>query len=334
MLDLMAAICVVPALIALLGAELTNRPPPPAPIYGGSLVEPGDHPAVAALRYQVTPTLEVVCTGTAVAPDIILTAAHCVHDITDPSRLQVVFGDNFKDTAAPSAPAIEVGHHPDFCAPIDECPRHDIFDYGYVKIAGTILLDEFPAPITDQGEWDELMGRGKAITLVGFGTAAVDEDGEPYPTDDASMGPKREVEVEIIDFSPTGYEFRAGGDGKDSCIGDSGGPAFANLDDGSVRLAGVVSRGTVECGGGGFYSVPFPALCWLADGTGTNLLPEGCEDCTCLDTAIPEEEDCGGCGVGHGGPGALVFVLVPLLAHRRRQGGTLPRGRAPHVNRR
>jgi endonuclease G len=55
------------------------------------------------------------------------------------------------------------------------------------------------------------------------------------------------------------YEFVAGGEGYDSCNGDSGGPAYIIVD-GQRKVAGLTSRGIKStfrpCGDGGIYTRP------------------------------------------------------------------------------
>jgi endonuclease G len=102
-------------------------------------------------------------------------------------------------------------------------------------------------------------------TLVGFGN-----------NDTAStkgFGIKREVDVEFValrrspqdNLSPeeaklgfdSGLEFVAGGEGHDSCNGDSGGPAYIRVGTRTV-VAGITSRATdvatSQCGDGGIYT--------------------------------------------------------------------------------
>jgi endonuclease G, mitochondrial len=57
--------------------------------------------------------------------------------------------------------------------------------------------------------------------------------------------------------------------GRDSCNGDSGGPAYIELADGSRRLAGLTSRATSDatapCGDGGIYVRPYQYRRWIVE---------------------------------------------------------------------
>ena len=245
---------------------------PPTPhIYGGEASAPGAWPAVVAVQTSK------LCTGTLVAPNLVLTAAHCF-DPAPTVDVRVTFGDDL--TSGTQVLSSEWGAHPDFCLPSD-CGE-DIHDFAWIKLPADATVEPVP-PITSQVEYDEAMTVGHALWFVGYG-----ED------EDKGLGTKREVEAALTSFNESGREFRAGGDGRDTCLGDSGGPALVQLASGDWRLAGVVSRGG-DCGTGGVYGVPLPELCWLRDDSGVDLLPGACEQCDCvvLKTAESEEEGCG-----------------------------------------
>ncbi len=291
----------LPGLVAALALTapiepLSAAPTPPTPIFGGQQVEPGEWPAVVAISVG-----SFLCTGTLVSPNVVLTAAHCLDNEPDLNTIVVRRGDDINLPVAPLKVAA-YDSDPEFCA-AKSC-KEDIHDYGYVVLVNPQNdLTEFPRPIVDQDEWNELMAVDQKITIVGYG---LDEDD--------LTGLKRQVEVPITRFSASGLEFQAGGMGLDSCQGDSGGPAFARLESGEWRLAGVTSRG-YTCGKGGFYAVPLGGMCWLQQSSGLDLRPPDCELCDCVDTN-PES----GCGcTTTAPPGALALLLPLLLLTRRRR---------------
>jgi MYXO-CTERM domain-containing protein len=262
------------------------------------------------------------CSGVLVAPRLVLTAGHCIRDLTPEEDVVVLLGVDALDPVD-VASVTNFAPFPEFCG---DC-THGRFDLGYLLLEQTVSLpDGFPPLITDQENWDAVMQEGRLLTVIGFGQTA---DGEPSEEDHLGVGLKREVELELQRFGETGLDFRAGGGGEGTCHGDSGGPAMVQLPDGRYAVAGVLSAGFGGCGEGGLFNVPLPALPWIRDETGFDLLPDGCEDADCLDTSFPEEDGCG-CRSDDSTRAWTAWIggLLVLIA-RCRPGPTPPeRGRA------
>ena len=284
---------------------LAAEAPEPVTVVGGDAVSPDEadeYSAVVAIVINST-----ICSGTLVADDLILTAAHCLRNVSSVDDIRVFNGLTL---GSPGVHATDFGSHPDF----DVEAKRDAYDYGFVSIiAGS--LDATPIPVvTVQAEWDEIeptLEDADAITLAGYGL-------DPDAPSNVNLGVKRRVTTNVRGFTESGIEFVAGGDGRDSCEGDSGGPALARNAAGELRLIGITARGSDPCGKGGFYGVPYYALAWLSEAVARPLCGDECGTCDCLDTAPAADSGCG-CTSSDDTPSALwLFALVLGLRARRR----------------
>lgn len=280
----------------LLGSGLAGEPDVD-PIVGGDLVEDGEFDDVVELELPD----EHLCSGVVVTPRVVLTAAHCISDLRAADSVRVRYGP--RESSNPAIEVVEFGAHPDY----DRDPHHeDLHDYGYVVLPTDFVLPGgYVAPITTQDEWDDAMVAGREVTIVGYG-----DDGTNYGT-----GVKRKVTTTIRRFSEEGLEFFAGGEQQDSCGGDSGGPAYVRMGDGSLRIAGLVSRGSEVCGTGGWYSTPYAGLCWVDEHTDAGLSDPACNTCDCLDM---KKDDDRGCSIGGSGGSPWLLCLVVALRRRSR----------------
>lgn len=223
-------------------------------IVGGRPSEPGAFPECCLVGTALPNGAETwFCTGVLIHPRIVLTAGHCQDPRRSPIKRVALRAVDFSNLAGAEIIAVQRAVvHPEFLAG----RHHDVTVLILRKPAVTP-----PVPIATTAE----LAAATRVHLVGFGNDDVRST--------AGFGRQRQVEVDITslrravgddldaDEARFGYEsdveFVAGGEGKDTCNGDSGGPAYIMT--GSQRkVVGLTSRATEiatnPCGDGGIYT--------------------------------------------------------------------------------
>jgi secreted trypsin-like serine protease len=208
----------------------------PARIFGGIPARPSDFPDCVAVQGEAC-----ICTGTLIGPNVVITAGHC----DDGGCVSTVFvGNDVNQTGR--------------TVKVKKSIRNSGFNSNTLTDDLTLLIleesidDVKPRPIAEGAEIDDAF----SLELAGFGL-----------TESGGLGKKFVVEVSIATPTCTadvsgGFgchqnkEIVAGGNGHDSCNGDSGGPAYVKTRTG-FKLAGATSRATSNathnCGDGGIY---------------------------------------------------------------------------------
>ncbi|MCH9680923.1 MAG: trypsin-like serine protease [Deltaproteobacteria bacterium] len=257
----------LPVALVFLGSPAFADDGQPSPIFGGSEAQSCQWAAVVALADpgQAVP----FCSGTVITPSVVLTAAHCVG--APGASADVHFGESA------SAAALTIGAQ---CfAHAEFSPSASGNDVGYC------ILDR-PAPVQPipllAGCEAEAMAPGLSLTAVGFGAETLTQRTGPV-----GHGIKRIAEMEVQSLQPEFSEFTLLGDGQGPCLIDSGGPALVQVDDGSWRVAGPVSRVLLDgapqpgqeicsAGTGVVYTAGWQQLEWLEDDSAEDVTP--CHD--------------------------------------------------------
>ncbi len=278
---------------------------PAPPVIGGSKVKAHAWPDVVAVLGTGGS-----CSGTLIAPDVVLTAGHCIE--IDPKTVVVDTIDYNAPFAGDTIPVKWARAYPDWEH------RYDV---------GVLLLEHVARPkpraIASACLANEQLGAKHPVQVVGFGLTSpsgTDDNTALHqatlPILDPTCGEDRACEPSVI---PNG-EFTAGGRGTDSCFGDSGGPAMLETEHGSVLL-GVVSRGLslpgIPCGNGGVYIRADKVVAWLRSVTGRVF-----ERATCKghgDDPGRVEDGEGGCSSGSGGTSFVLGGLLIAGVWRRRR---------------
>jgi hypothetical protein len=237
----------------------------PVPIVGGVLSSPGDWPMLVALHTDVG----FACTGIQIDDAWVLTAGHCAPGLREAQIGATDAGDPNDGVFVEVA---EVTVHEAFL---------DTYDVAAVRLATPVESPPFSIALDCDAE--HVLREDEAAILVGYG--ATDALGERT---DRTLheAPTRVVDHDCAALergcnaavSPGG-EFIAGGDGADTCTGDSGGPAFVEGIDG-LWLVGITSRAAlpadVTCGDGGIF-VRLDAIASWLEGLDVPLIYPNCD---------------------------------------------------------
>lgn len=209
----------------------------------------------------------VGCTGTLIAPDVVVTAEHCISNQVS----GVVIGTtNWLGDEGEFLDVVDIAVSREADIAVLKLERDSEFEprpVGYGCVVDDFLEDGAPVAVVGFGATDS-WGRQNTSQLM---------EGYTVVTDHDCSATARGCQSNI---SPGG-EIGAGQDGVDACFGDSGGPLYLLTDRGDF-LVGVTSRAFNDvnppCGLGGIWVRPDAFIDWIEDEMGVELPEPTCTE--------------------------------------------------------
>ncbi len=176
--------------------------------------------SVGVVAYGDNIAAQGFCSGTLIGPDKVLTAAHCTYG-ENPDQLYFIVGGE-------AYPVSGIFVHPDFSL---QTLNYDV---------SVLVLAEEVIGVTPSAIATQVPAVGTELTLVGYGFGGTGETGEQPGT----FGTKRVgyVKIDYVLDMFLAWDFLPGDDESNTARGDSGGPAFVEVD-GELRIAGITSYG-------------------------------------------------------------------------------------------
>ncbi|XP_065581286.1 ovochymase-1-like isoform X2 [Artemia franciscana] len=257
-----------------------NSPEVSTRLVGSEAVGANEYPWAVAMIYRCGDTRYgtrqycLICGGTVVSPDWILTAAHCISS-RNISDVGVLLGDQnlFKvDTTQIFSLISEVVIYPEFNVPTPL--NHDI---ALVRLVKPVKFSRFIAPIClpKPSEVKRRLKRQTETTVTESVTTIDPEEEQPRNIssdwalvgktvrvlgwgvidDDGNIADRlRSVDIKIIENNECDHFFgimtdtmmcTSGEGGKGPCGGDSGGPTMILQEDGSYVQVGILAFGAL-----------------------------------------------------------------------------------------
>ncbi len=250
---MLGALCALLAVLLIPAAADAASPGAHASIIGGDVASIEAFPSLAYIAAQTGKEEGFACTGTVIAPRVVLTAAHCVEDL---ERGGFTPASDYGVATGQANPHL-IPH--DQILRVSETHVFPGFDPGTTHGDAALLILSSPSaapPIPLASAADQTLYSGGAqVQLAGWGvtrpnarsapnnlrtTSTVVLDGPSCKRQTRSFNPPYTNAAQMCTTDPPGQK-------SGSCFGDSGGPAIAQRADGSPVELGIASSVGPNC---------------------------------------------------------------------------------------
>lgn len=198
------------------------------------------------------------CGGTLYKGRYVITAAHCVDNLSE-DDIDLVVGIN--DLTKESSQGVRVG--------ASKITVHSSYrasgwnyDIAVIELERTIPASQAQSVTLAEDGFNATLPLNTVLTVMGWGDQDPDPETATYPAQlhqvDVFMQSDEICHASSPNFASVGEDNfcagRANVEGYDSCGGDSGGPIVFN-DGSEIKQVGIVSWGSSQCGQQGTYGV-------------------------------------------------------------------------------
>jgi secreted trypsin-like serine protease len=214
-----------------------------ASIIGGNAATPGQFRTVVAIIIDLGVNGQSLCTGTLIAPDVVLTAAHCLQPqlLGLSSQAQVTANTFvvFDSTNLFTADGFAVGALDTIPQPGFNVNNLGDNDSGVI-VLDSVITDRNPTPIDNRTNPNL---NGVSVTKVGYGISQV---GDPNSIGIEFFASKTGINCSGLGLPNSRLICYNQQNLRGTCSGDSGGPAFQTIN-GVRRVVGITSFGDQNC---------------------------------------------------------------------------------------
>lgn len=242
-------------------------------IISGVEVKPSDleSKSTVGIYLRQGDKVSTFCTGTLIAPQIVLTAAHCFADFAAEANTTVeqvrrltLIGFGIKSAKTMSDPQVvfmtadKITIHPDYRVnSVATAKIEPMKDIALVRISRVAPAGFSPAALPTS----EVPQTGHLVSVAGYGLTKVGL----LSSQEARQLMKVTLPVGDANFSETQFSDRVI-QGKSSCMGDSGGPVYMRSSTpGRLVVVGIVSWGDGACSQIGVYTKTVKFRSWIQE---------------------------------------------------------------------